>query len=325
MSLFGTNGVRGKLDQLAPALAFGLAASFASWSDGRQIAVARDMRLTGPMLHSSVCAGIMSAGKDALDLGLASSPVAEFALAETESAGLIIITASHNTAEWNALKFVDRKGIAVSRERGAQIEKMLAKIPSVPWDKTGKTTAYPDAASIHSSKALSSVDADKIRKAKLRVVLDFGNGTSSLSKGLFTSLGCELIALNETIDGAFPGRPSEPTEANLQNLLREVTKQSADFGVAWDGDSDRVVFVDEKGRWIVGDKGFAISARKACEEAKQKEKFVVTTVATSRVVEEACAPFGAKQHTQRWARPTCPKRCPSSAAGRCPAARRLAA
>ncbi|VVC02175.1 Phosphoglucomutase/phosphomannomutase [uncultured archaeon] len=297
MALFGTNGVRGKLDVLTPALAFGLASSFALWSNGKQIAVARDMRLTGPMLHSSVCAGIMSAGGDVLDLGLCSSPVAEFTLARHKAAGLIIITASHNPAEWNALKFVDKDGVAVSRERGEVIERMAtgAQLPSVAWDKVGKIANHAEAAAAHASQALASVDAQRIRKRKLRIALDFGNGTSALSAGLFTSLGCETITLNGEIDGKFPGRPSEPSEANVQALCREVVRQSADFGVAWDGDSDRVVFVDEKGGWIVGDKGFALSAAEACRQSMgQKEKLVVTTVATSRVVEEACAASGAK-------------------------------
>lgn len=297
MALFGTNGVRGKLDALTPGLAFDLASSFATWCAGKEIALARDMRLTSPMLHSAVEAGILSAGKDALDLGLVSSPVAEWALEKKKAAGLIIVTASHNPPEWNALKFVDGKGIAISHERGWEIEKMALakKFRRAEWDRVGKKTGYDDATAEHAAAVLKAVDAAKIKKRKLRVALDFGNGTSSLSRSVFDSLGCEVIALNEKLDGTFPGRPSEPSEAALQQLLKAVRKESADFGVAWDGDSDRVVFVDEKGNWIVGDKGFAISAKKACEEAKgQKEKFVVTTVATSRAVEDACAALGAK-------------------------------
>ena len=297
MPLFGTNGVRGKLDVLTPSLAFDLASSFATSCAGKEVALGRDMRLTSPMLHAAVEAGILSAGKDALDLGLVSSPVAEWALAESKAAGLIIVTASHNPPEWNALKFVDAQGVAVSHERGEAIEKMALgkKFKRAEWDHAGKKKEWTDATSAHAKAVLASVDAAKIKKKKLRVALDFGNGTSALSHGVFDSLGCEVIALNEKIDGTFPGRPSEPSEAAVQQLLKAVRKESADFGVAWDGDSDRVVFVDEKGSWIVGDKGFAISAVQACEEAaSQKESVVVTTVATSRCVEDACAVLGAK-------------------------------
>ncbi len=297
MPLFGTNGVRGKLDLLTPQLAFDLSAAFASWCPGKQIALARDMRITSPMLHAVAEAGIVTAGKDCLDLGLASSPVAEWSAAKNGAAGLIIITASHNPPEWNALKFVDEKGIAISRERGEEIEKLALgkKFKFASWEKIGKITGRPDATAQHAKAVLSVVDAARIKKRKLRIALDFGNDTSALSRSVFDSLDCEIIALNEKIDGNFPGRLSEPSEANVQELLKTVRKESCDFGVAWDGDSDRVVFVDEKGNWIVGDKGFAISAAQACLEAKQqKEKIVVTTVATSRAVEDACSEFGAK-------------------------------
>jgi len=298
MPLFGTNGVRGKADLLTPQLAFDLAASFATWCGGNSpIALARDMRLTSPMLHSAVEAGIMSAGKDVLDLGLASSPVAEWALEKKKAAGLIIVTASHNPPEWNALKFVDGKGVAVSKERGEEIEKLalLKKYRKADWDHVGGKMDYADATAEHARAVVSAVDAAKIKRKKLRIALDFGNGTSALSRQVFESLGCEIIALNEKIDGTFPGRLSEPSEENVQLLLKTVRSESADFGVAWDGDSDRVIFVDEKGNWIVGDRGFAISAKQACKEAGgQREKFVVTTVATSRCVEDACAKHGAK-------------------------------
>ena len=297
MALFGTNGVRARLDVLTPALAFDLCASFASWSKGQAIVLARDMRLTSPMIHSAAASGIMSAGKDVLDIGLASSPIAEFTLARQKAAGLVIVTASHNAPEWNALKFVDEKGVAVSRERGLLIEQSaLARTYSqAGWQSVGKSIPFPGAAAVHAKEALSSVKAAKIKKRHLRIALDFGNGTSALSRSVFESLGCEIIALNENIDGNFPGRPSEPSEANVQSLLKTVASKGCDLGVAWDGDSDRVVFVDEKGNWIVGDKGFAISAARACKESgKQKEKLIVTTVATSRCVEEACAALGAK-------------------------------
>ncbi|MFA4982858.1 MAG: phosphoglucosamine mutase [Candidatus Micrarchaeia archaeon] len=297
MALFGTNGVRGKLDLLTPPLAYGLSGAFARWCKPGAIVLARDMRLTSPLMHSAAMAGVLAAGRDCIDIGLASSPVAEFTLAKRKAAGLVIVTASHNPPEWNALKFVDGKGVAVSRERGAAIEKaaLEGSWTRAEWDSVGKCERYPDSAAIHAKDALRQIDAEKIRKAKLRVVLDFGNGTSALSKGLFESLGCEIIAINENVDGKFPGRPSEPSEANVQSMLKEVVKNSADFGVSWDGDSDRVVFADEKGRWIVGDRGFAVSAVQACRERRaQKAKMVVTTVATSRAVEEACAAEGAK-------------------------------
>ena len=297
MALFGTNGVRGKLDLLTPALAFDLCASFAGWSKGQTIVLARDMRLTSPMLHAAACSGILSSGKGVLDIGMASSPVAEFTLANQKAGGLVIVTASHNAPEWNALKFVDEKGVAVSRERGALIEQTATArtYSQADWQSVGQVRAFPAAAGVHAKAVIGNVAAAKIKKRKLRIALDFGNGTSALSRSVFESLGCEIFALNGSVDGNFPGRHSEPSEENVRMLLKAVKDEGCDLGVAWDGDSDRVVFVDEKGNWIVGDKGFAVSAAQACKEnRKQKGKSVVTTVATSRCVEEACAALGAK-------------------------------
>ncbi|MEM4348600.1 MAG: phosphoglucosamine mutase [Candidatus Anstonellaceae archaeon] len=294
MSLFGTNGVRGTINQLGPQLAFELAAAFASWCKRGPILLSRDMRLTSPMLHCAAAAGIMAAGKEALDLGLCSSPVSEYALHHEKAGGLIIVTASHNPPEWNALKFIDSRGVAVSKERGQEIENLLGKNKLAEWNKVGKIKEYPFALQTHIQQILKQVDVEKIRKRKLRLVLDFGNGTAALSSRLFELLGCEIITLNDKLDGHFPGRPSEPSQQNVSQMLAAVKKVSADLGVAWDGDADRVIFADEKGNWIVGDKSFALCAAFACRKAKEKEKLVVTTVATSKVVEEVCGNLGAK-------------------------------
>ncbi|MCX8197374.1 MAG: phosphoglucosamine mutase [Candidatus Micrarchaeota archaeon] len=295
--LFGTNGVRGRLDLLTPRLAFDLAASFAQWCQKGSIMLARDMRLTSPMLYCAAKSAILAAGSNLIELGLTSSPVAEFMLSKHKAKGLIVVTASHNPPEWNALKFVDSRGIAISRQRGQEIENAaLSKSYSfADWDKIGKEQRIQNAAELHAAAVLAAIDVRKIRRANLKVVLDFGNGTASLSAFLFEKLGCQTILLNKELDGNFPGRPSEPSEQNISAMLETVRKESADMGIAWDGDADRVIFCDEKGNFIVGDKGFAVSAVQACKEAKgKKEKIVVTTVATSKAVEEACAEFGAK-------------------------------
>jgi len=295
MGLFGTNGVRGKIDVLHPMLAFKLSWAFSKTIPQGKVILAKDMRITSPMLHSASLSGLLFAGRDVLDLGLCSSPVAEFILQKSGQSGLIIVTASHNPPEWNALKFIDSKGISISKERGQQIEKLVFEFENLKQaNKVGKVFEEKDATKKHTNAVLESVNVEKIKQRKFRAVLDFGNGTSVLSKELFEKLGIEIIPLNEKLDGTFPGRLSEPTEANLKDLCKKVKEFSADFGVAWDGDSDRVIFVDEKGNFVVGDKGFAISCKEACKSSTTKEKIIVTTVATSRCVEDIGNEFGAK-------------------------------
>jgi phosphomannomutase/phosphoglucomutase len=141
---------------------------------------------------------------------------------------------------------------------------------------------------------LKNVDKSKIKP--LKIVADPGNGTSTLvAPNLLRALGANVIVINEKLDGTFPNRQSEPSEQNLQKLIASVKKEKADFGVAWDGDADRVTFVDDKGRWIVGDKCVALAVNWALLlEKNPKNKLVATTCATSKVVDDVASKFGAK-------------------------------
>ncbi|MFA5105503.1 MAG: phosphoglucosamine mutase [Candidatus Micrarchaeia archaeon] len=303
---FGTNGVRGLFDSLGPAESVSLGRAFGAYVISKRqkkggarprIAVARDHRLTSPILHSACISGALSSGIDVLDLGLCSSPTAEIMVHKLALDGAIIVTASHNPPEWNALKFVDWDGVAISRERGQEISAMSG---SAQHDimKLGSLFQTNDASLVHKELVLSNVDRKAFSKKRLKIVLDCANGTAALvAPFIFSELGCAVITLNSHIDGHFPGRLSEPTEANLSDLKAAVVSTGADLGVAFDGDSDRVVFIDELGRWIVGDKGLAISLRIAIDGMKAsksspKSKKVFTTVATSRVFEDVAKTAG---------------------------------
>jgi phosphomannomutase/phosphoglucomutase len=296
MSHFGTNGVRGRFDELTPALAMSLSAAIGAHFGKGRIIVARDCRLTGPPLLGAVVSGLSSVGCEVADIGVASSPTAEFMIGKLSAAGCVIISASHNPPEWNALKVVDGDGVAVSRERGAEIEKLLGKEKLSPWDKVGAITQYDMADADHISAIASRIDGGRIRQKKPRLVLDCGNGTACMiAPRLFRTLGCDIITINSHPDGRFPGRPSEPTEANVKELMGAVVSSGADAGVAWDGDGDRVIFVDEKGRYVIGDKVCALSVLwKAAGTGGKLSGDVVTTAATSRCVEDVAERCGAK-------------------------------
>jgi len=281
---FGTNGVRGLFNELTPELAMRVAQAIGMYFKKGKIIVARDCRLTGEVLRSSVVAGLASVGCEAVYLGIVTAPTAEFMIKKLKADGCIIITASHNPPEWNALKVVDGKGIAVSKERGEEIEKLMGKIKLVEWDRVGKITNYEMASEEHIAEVKKYVDVEKIKQKKLKVVLDCGNGTASvIAPKLFKELGIEILSINAHLDGRFPGRPSEPTEKNVKELIAGVKASAADAGIAWDADGDRVIFVDEKGNYVIGDKVFALSVLWKLAEKKGN---VVTTVATSKAIEE---------------------------------------
>ena len=288
---FGTNGIRGTFGVLTPQFALKAAQAIGVYFKRGKILVGRDHRLTSPTLHKAVVSGLESVGCEVLDLGIVTTPTAEFMVERLKPKGLIIITASHNPPDWNALKVIDGEGVAVSKERGEEIEELIdGKIELAEWDKAGNTSVYEGATEEHLEAILREVNVEKIREKKIKVVLDCANGVPALiGPELFKRLGCEISIINGEIDGRFPGRPSEPREENIQELLRKVKEMGADMGIAWDGDGDRVVLVDEKGNFIVGDRVFALSA---LLKLKEKKGPLVTTVATSKAVEDVANRFG---------------------------------
>ncbi len=291
---FGTNGIRGRFDFLNPELALKLAQAIGIFLNRGKIIVGRDARLTGEALSYSVISGLQSVGCTVINIGLVSSPTAEFIIKQLHADGAIIITASHNPPEWNAIKVVDGRGIAVSSERGEEIEKIIDKIEVVPWNKVKNKIEYCTATVEHIEAIKKQININKIKTRKLKIILDCANNTPALiAPKLFRELGCEVITLNEKIDGHFPGRPSEPTKANVNKLIALVKKENADCGIAWDGDGDRVIFVDEKGCYVIGDQVFALSVLLKLQKTKG---MVVTTVATSVGVEEIAKKFGCKTH-----------------------------
>ncbi|MCX6777837.1 MAG: phosphoglucosamine mutase [Candidatus Micrarchaeota archaeon] len=293
---FGTNGIRGKLDEMTPEFACRMAAAFGIWSGRGKILVGRDTRTSGQMLSNAVCAGLISAGCEVLELGVVPAPTVELMVHKLGADGAITITASHNPPEWNALKFVDSKCIAVSPERGEGIEKIFEKATgTVEWNKIRGKTAYYGAIGEHVSTILANVDAERIRRRKLKIVLDCGNGTAGLiAPRLFRQLGCRVLTLNAQPDGFFPGRNSEPTRENIRDLIESVKATGADMGIAWDGDADRVIFIDEKGGYIIGDKSFALSAKLAMQRNRRTGKrsnTIVTTVATTDLLKDIAREF----------------------------------
>lgn len=300
---FGTNGVRGKFEFLNPELTLRLAQAIGTYLGHGKIIVARDARLTGETLAHAVISGLQSVGCSVIDIGMASSPTAEFMIKKLDADGAIIITASHNPPEWNALKVVDGKGIAISKERGEGIEKLMDNVKSAEWNRVKNKTTYSNATEEHIEAIKKLVNADAIQKKKPKIVIDCANNTPALiAPTLFKELGCTVITINERIDGTFPGRPSEPTQENVKELLARVKKERADCGIAWDGDGDRVIFVDDKGEFVIGDRVFALSVLlrlNQIKETKKTSESIATTVATSIAIEEIGKQFGCKTYYTR--------------------------
>lgn len=291
--MFGTNGVRGVVNEdMTAALALQMGKAIGSVMNGH-VAVATDTRLSADMLRTAVAAGLMAVGCDVVNLGVVPTPALQyFVRMHPDISCGVMITASHNPPEFNGIKVIAADGTEASREQEAAVEEAYGReIPSVVWDKVGSTSDLAGAGDVYVDAVASKVDVAAIRAAGLTVVLDCTNGAAYYTSPLLLKrLGVRAITLNGNPQGEFPGHLSEPTEENLGELKAMVRDTGAALGIAHDGDADRCVFVDNRGRFVAGDKSLAVLARYLAQDSPGGT--VVTPVATSALVEDVVRSAG---------------------------------
>lgn len=255
------SGIRGTIggrtgDNLTPLDVVKFTAAYGSWlletSDNKKVVVGRDGRISGSIVQSLVVNTLLSLGIDVVDAGLSTTPTVELAVIWEKAAGGIILTASHNPKEWNALKLLNSKGEFISAEDGQKIlEKAAAEdFAFVPVDKLGIQTVNDSFIQKHMDTILQYplVDVPSINRKGLKVVVDVINSTGALIvPQLLKALGVEqIVVLNEEVTGKFAHNP-EPLPENLTELSAAVRKHKADLGIAVDPDVDRLCFVCEDG------------------------------------------------------------------------------
>ncbi|HRE51536.1 MAG TPA: phosphoglucosamine mutase [Flavitalea sp.] len=255
------SGIRGTIggetgNNLTPLDTVRFTAAYGSWllerSGNRKIIVGRDGRISGSMIKELVINTLIALGFEVIDADLSTTPTVEMAVIWEKAAGGIIITASHNPKEWNALKLLNDRGEFISAADGAQVLEKAEKENFIfsPVDKLG-TVAVNDGfirQHIDAVLAYPLVEAEQIKAKGYKVVVDAVNSTGALSvPPLLKALGIEdIIVLNETVDGRFAHNP-EPLPENLAELSAAVRKHKADLGIAVDPDVDRLCFVCEDG------------------------------------------------------------------------------
>jgi len=282
--LFGTFGVRRTAnDVLTPEFAARLAACYGTQIQGT-VAVGGDTRTSSPMLMEAVKAGLLSSGCDVVDLGILPTPGVQYAVRKYYDGG-VMITASHNPPKYNGIKFLDEYGIGIPDEMDLAIEELYfdSEPKRAEWHEIGQVYHNDKIIDEYVDEAISKVDAEAIREAKLKVVVDCGSGAGAYTAPyLIRKLGCEVTTLNCQADGSFPGRDPEPIEENLQELISVVKELGADIGIAHDGDADRTICIDEKGNFVLGDKTFTLVEKQMLKE--NDGGIIVTTVATSQAI-----------------------------------------
>ncbi|MDA0312328.1 MAG: phosphoglucosamine mutase [Gemmatimonadetes bacterium] len=296
--MVSVSGVRGKVGvQLTPELFAGIAGAFGTFmrrerGDG-PIYVGRDSRTSGPMFSRAVIAGLQSVGVDVVDLGVVPTPTLLLAVEESDAIGGMGVTASHNPAEWNALKLVDGAGICLDADLSARFRTFLSEEDPVRvgWDQLGTVREDNAAWPVHLAAilALPHLDVGGLRARRLKVAVDCVHGAGGpVMAQLLEALGCDFQGIGMDPDGLFPRDP-EPTAANLAALSALVQETGADIGLAIDPDVDRLSLVDETGAAMGEDLTLALASAAVLRRTPGS---VVTNLSTSQVVEDVARAFG---------------------------------
>jgi phosphomannomutase len=239
--------------ELNEEVAYQIGRAFVAFLGVDRVAVGRDMRLSGPAIAGALLQGIAAQGAEAVDLGLTSTDELYFAVGRFGYPAGIMVTASHNPAEYNGLKMCRREAMPISEETGLRdIRDMIAQ-DRIPAATKQGTISSRDVLDEYVEHALSFIDRSALRP--LKVVADAGNGMAGmLLPRVFDRLPCELVPLYFELDGSFPNHEANPIEPeNIADLQAKVREVGADIGVAFDGDADRMFLVDEAGKFIGGD------------------------------------------------------------------------
>jgi phosphoglucosamine mutase len=284
--MFGTSGVRGRVGEAVTAeVALAIGRAVASEGADR-VVVGRDARESGRVLADAVAAGVRECDADVVRLGLAATPTVARSVAWADADAGVAVTASHNPPEDNGLKLWTPSGQAFDDDQRVAVTRRVREddYDLAGWDGHGGVERRGDAASRHAAalrEAAGDVDG-------LSMAVDVGNGAGGVTLEALGALGCEVHSLNAQPDGSFPARPSEPTEEHCEDLRAFVAEADADFGVAHDGDADRLRAVASDGSFVSGDALLAVFARAAADSGDR----VAVPVDASLAVEDALAEDG---------------------------------
>ncbi|MHA1861970.1 MAG: phosphoglucosamine mutase [Candidatus Ranarchaeia archaeon] len=309
-NLFGSSGIRGVFGSLiTPGLGVSVGQAVAAFINGQgQVVVGHDHRTTSPLLYDAVVSGLNAVGVEAVCVGLASTPTTAFLARQLDAKAAIIITASHNPPEYNGFKLWNSDGQGFTKEQQEKIEEYILGKSNhlVTWRKIPKNAYRENGNKDHIQNIVEPILKIKGEKKKksLKVVVDAGWGTGSLiTPYVFEKLGLHVISLHAPPNGRnytkncdkFPENITEQQRSaiaewhhfiNMPDLIAIIRNTSADFGIAHDGDADRVLVLDGEGTVISGDKLLAIFTEYILQKKGNRGKPIVTTVSASLLVDE---------------------------------------
>ncbi len=284
--LFGTDGIRGVANEYPitaeTALALGRAAAhfFAGRKDSPKIVVGKDTRISGDMLEHAIAAGICSTGADALLTGVLPTPAIAFLTAALRADAGVVISASHNPYQDNGVKLLNKDGFKLSDEIEEEIERILLDGNSSSLCenvvKTGRVKTVENAGKAYVEFLRKSVP-ESFSLDGMKIAVDCSNGAASkIAPNLFSELGADVVAIFDTPDGC--NINENCGSQHTETLRKTVLESGADIGIAFDGDADRLVCVDEKGNEVRGDRIMFVCAKHLKKNGRLKNNLLVTTV-----------------------------------------------
>jgi phosphomannomutase len=244
------------------------------------------------MFHRIVVGTLQLAGCDVIDIGLTTTPGCQLAVEHHHAAGGLMLSASHNPIEWNALKLIGSSGLFLESSEGTEMRALVdSGIPYANWQDIGAVIPDDEAANRHMEAVLRIpyLDVKAIRRRRFKVALDCVRGAgATIMPALLEGLGCEVVGINLEPDGRFPREP-EPIPENLTELERLVSESGADIGFAVDPDVDRLALVSDAGRAIGEDYTLALAARLVLRHRRGP---VVTNLSTSLLIDDVAREAG---------------------------------
>jgi len=299
--IFGTDGVRGIANrEITPELALKLGKAGglflkekSKMSGNFFVLIGKDTRISGSMLESALIAGFNSVGVNIVKLGIISTPAVSFLTDKTDAIGGVMISASHNPIEDNGIKFFSEKGFKLTDQEELQIEEYIfneKEITKPIGTEVGDIIKREKLIHQYVDYLEDTVDSNF---NDLKIVLDCANGAAyEIAPQIFNKLGAEVIAVNDKPDGRQINLDCGSTKP--ETILEETKKYKADLGIAYDGDADRLIMVDEKGNLIDGDHIMAFLALNMLKEDKLDKKTLVTTRYSNLGLEELLNERGAR-------------------------------
>ncbi len=295
ISVSGIRGIFGS--HLNPENLVTFTAAYGTWLKGGAVVVGRDSRVTGQICEDIVCATLQSVGCDVIKIGIAPTPTVAMSVLKHNAAGGIILTASHNPEQWNALKLLNNKSEFLDAEQGRKVLDIAEKgaFSYKMFDEIGKITIENEAIDHHIEKVLKLpyINADTIKKKQFSVAVDAVNGAGSVAlPALLEKLGARVHKLHCEPNGLFPHNP-EPLPEHLTEICEFVKKSRCDLGVVTDPDGDRLALVDENGR-LFGEEYTQVAAFDFMLGKKPGD--TATNLSSSRAADDITKKYGKVCH-----------------------------